>query len=153
MNPDLGDLTLTTKDGILNIRVVILIETPEGYIFESHEDGYVFAIGGRVKFNETSLDAAKRELCEEINCKDVKLDFRGLVENFFKVNNRKYHEINFIYYSKFKQVLDLKNFHSDHNGFVYIKKDDMRNFDIRPHILTDLIRSNNNFQHLINKDS
>ncbi len=33
------DLTLKADEGILNIRVLILIETPKGFIFEKHEDG------------------------------------------------------------------------------------------------------------------
>ncbi len=147
-----NDLTLSTGSGVLNIRVLLLIETPRGFIFEKHENGYYFAIGGRVKFNETSFDAAKRELEEEINNVDIKLEFRGLVENFFTFKGEKTHEINFIYHGNLNEELDLSKLDSGHAGFEYIDPTKVNELDIRPKILKEILGSSSQFQHSINID-
>lgn len=149
MNIDSHDLTLTTDKGILNIRVLILLEPPKGYIFEKHEDGYYFAIGGRVKFNENSEDAAHRELQEEIHNDNIELNLKGIIENFFKVKGENYHEINFVYYGKLEKEMDLTSLHSDHVGFCYLTPKEAKALDVRPKVLLQALGSKD-FQHLIN---
>ena len=152
INIDSHDLTLNTEQGILNIRVLILLRTSKGFIFEKHEDGYYFAIGGRVKFNEQSKDAAYRELKEEIHNNNIALRLTGIIENFFKVKNDKYHEINFVYYGELREPIDLNALHSDHDGFKYIKSEIANKFDIRPRILIQKLDSREHFQHFVNID-
>jgi 8-oxo-dGTP pyrophosphatase MutT (NUDIX family) len=152
MGTEDGDLTLKVNDSTLNIRVLLLIECPQGYIFESHEDGYYFAIGGRLKLNESSIDGAKRELQEEIEIDNIDLKMIGIIENFFVYKGEKAHEINFVYKGTLTEDLDLSKFHSDHLGFKYIKAKEAVSFDIKPKAILDILRTNEDFYRLINKD-
>jgi 8-oxo-dGTP pyrophosphatase MutT (NUDIX family) len=150
------DLTLLLNDTFLNIRVAILLETPNGFVFERSKDGYLFALGGRVKINETSEEAAAREIFEELKLTDLKLDLISIIENFFSVDNgKKYHEINFVYRTITNEAPDLSQFVSDSGnvGYAYIKKEDFENYDIRPRALKELIKSVKAFTHLVNKSN
>ena len=54
------DLSLNVDDFYLNIRVAIIARTKNGFILEKKKTSeYYFLIGGRMKINESSLEAAK----------------------------------------------------------------------------------------------
>ena len=70
------DLQIKLQDTTLKIRVAGLVKTSKGYLFEKNQEkGYVFTIGGKIMLNESSEDAIKREIEEEIgmNVKEIKL--------------------------------------------------------------------------------
>jgi len=154
MSTQPDDLTFDHDQGVLNIRVLIVISTPDGYVFEKSNDGYYFTIGGRVKIHETTIEAAQRELKEELNVETNTLKLMGLIENFFVMNDRKYHEYNFVFQLQLENSIDLNSFSSDgdNEGFITIKEDDLHNYDIRPKVIPDLIASTDTFCHFINKD-
>lgn len=151
MTPNANDLTLASEKGILNIRVLILVETPKGYIFEKHEDGYLFAIGGRVQFDETTEAAAHRELEEEIQNGEIELSLRGIIENFYKTRGSLYHEFNFVYYGKLNQEINLEKLESGHSGFAYVTPETAHGLDIKPNILSESLATET-FFHLVNRD-
>ena len=91
------DLTLLAGDTTLNIRVAVLVRTKRGIIVENHASGYSFLLGGRVQVNETSEDAARREVFEEIGVEVKNLRMKAVVENFFKQGSRHIHEICLVY--------------------------------------------------------
>jgi 8-oxo-dGTP pyrophosphatase MutT (NUDIX family) len=93
---NMDDLTIFVNDIKLNIRVAVIIETDEGYIFEKDPKWYYyFIVGGRIKTNETSVEAAKREIYEELGIELENFTIKAIVENFFEENNIKYQEICF----------------------------------------------------------
>jgi 8-oxo-dGTP pyrophosphatase MutT (NUDIX family) len=149
---DDNDLTLQIKDSILNLRVLLLISTPNGYIFEVHEDGFCFAIGGRIKLNESSMDAAKREFREEMLQDDIDLNLIGIVENFFIYKGIKYHEINFVYDGIINKNINLTELHSDHVGYRYIQPTEAETINIKPKAILNIFKTKKAFHHLINKD-
>ena len=65
------DLTLPIEDKILNIRVAVILKTKIGYVLEKSKNGYFFVLGGRIKINESSEQAARREVFEEGNEIDI----------------------------------------------------------------------------------
>ena len=130
-----GDLQFVVEDTVFNYRVVVLLNTPDGYVFEKSGDGYLFAVGGKVSINEDSAEAAKRELNEElgINCTDLKLV--AIVENFFVLPGEggRYHELGMVYHANLDESLNLKELKSGntHNqGFVAIKPENFGSVDI-----------------------
>lgn len=147
------DLTVETNSGILNIRVLVLIKTTDGFIFEHNTEGYYFAIGGRVKFNETSVDAAYRELEEEIQETKIHLRMCGIIENFFEHQNQPCHEINFVYVGELSKNIDLSTLNSDHLGFKYITPEQADSMDIRPKELVKFLTFEGEFLHLVNRDT
>ncbi len=137
------DLTIKLENTTLNIRVAILLKSKNGYIFEKHKRGYLFAIGGRVKLNESFIEAAKRELKEELLISDqdfnIKLNAKAIIENFYKSidenNNEIYiHEICFVY-----EAVDIYDGIVREEFFVEVSAENFINHDIRPTALLDIM--------------
>ncbi|HRN85702.1 MAG TPA: NUDIX domain-containing protein [Candidatus Dojkabacteria bacterium] len=154
------DLTIDFGASMLNIRVLLLIKYKGGYLFELNTDDYYFAIGGRVKFGESSSEAAKRELKEELDYNDLELELIGLIENFFVIGEKSVHEVNFVYGGAIKDEIDFNNLKSNHKGFSSLLPEDVMTSDVRPKVLKELIPkllSNydeiGEFIHLVNRDS
>jgi 8-oxo-dGTP pyrophosphatase MutT (NUDIX family) len=137
------DLSIDLNNTILYIRVAVLIKGQNGYIFEKHKDDYVFIVGGKIQLNETSLQAAKRELKEELNLDIIDLKFKSIIENIYKKpTGQKVHEICFLYEtaSIYDKPLD--------DDFVEINNQNKDDFDIRPLIIKEFIGENNS-NHII----
>lgn len=141
------DLTINIKDIILNVRVAIIVKTKKGFVLEKHPQGFLYFIGGRIKINETSEEAAKREIYEEIGMHVEKFTFKTVVENFFISENQPVHEICFVYMTD--DELEIPNLLSDH---IECPIDDFKNMDIRPKIIKDYVLTNDNSPHVISKN-
>ena len=146
------DLTVEINNLILNIRVMLLIKYQGGYLFEHHEDGYYFVIGGRVKMLESTEQAALRELNEELKRTDIKVKLSGLIENFFTYKGQASHELNFVYSGELNEAIDLTELDSDHLGYVVLTKEQINALDIKPRALKQLILMDRGFAHLVNRD-
>ena len=139
------DLTIKLEDATLNIRVAILLKSKNGYIFEKHKHGYLFTIGGRVKLNESFMEAVERELKEEMLISDenfdIKLKPRAIIENFFEIKNNeieneyeRVHEICFVY-----EAEDVYDGPLREEFFIDVPIEDFAKHDIRPTAMVDLI--------------
>lgn len=152
-----GDLQFVVEDTIFNYRVVVLLKTPDGYVFEKSGDGYLFAIGGKASINEDSSESAKRELMEEIGLKCNELKLVAVIENFFVLpgNGGKYHELALVYRTEIDKRLNLSKIKSGNPrnlGFMTIKPDDFGSVDIKPTVLPKIILEYKEFVHIINRD-
>jgi 8-oxo-dGTP pyrophosphatase MutT (NUDIX family) len=77
-----------------------LIFLSEGYDKVKKQTFYR-ALGGGVKFGESSLEALKREFKEEINAEITNIIYLGTIENVFTYNGEKGHEIIQLYQCDF----------------------------------------------------
>ena len=59
-------------------------------------------LGGGIEFQESSIEALKREFLEEIGKEIIIKDFLGLAENIFTFNGKPGHEIVLFYSADFK---------------------------------------------------
>lgn len=139
MTQNNSDLTLNIDDSCLNIRVAVIAKTKNGYILERKRNtDYYFLIGGRIKINETSSEAAIREIKEEIDLeiKEADLEFKTIIENFFtyEVEKIKTHELCFLYEIK----EELENINLKEN-FVECKLEEIKNLEIKPTVLQKLL--------------
>jgi 8-oxo-dGTP pyrophosphatase MutT (NUDIX family) len=140
------DLSIKLENTTLYIRVAALIKTEKGYLFEKSSKGYIYTVGGKLKLNESSLDAVKREVKEELGIKVENITLRSVLENFYTNNGESVHEICFIY-----EVDEVMNFEVPPN-FIEVLPENADNYDIRPKPISDLIKSKNKtFQNIIVK--
>ncbi len=73
----------------------------EGYD-ELKNEHYLRPVGGSIDFGETSEQAAKREVLEELGEESHSFKLLGVSENLFTFNGEKGHEIVFVYEAQFK---------------------------------------------------
>jgi 8-oxo-dGTP pyrophosphatase MutT (NUDIX family) len=142
---NMDDLTIFVNDIKLNIRVAVIIETDAGYIFEKDPKWYYyFIVGGRIKINETSSEAAQREIYEELGIELKNFILKAIAENFFEENNIKYQEICFYYRCKINGTMQLPE------KYYALTVDEIRKNNIRPIFIYNIISSkDNDIMHII----
>lgn len=143
MEKNMGNKDIVIKDGKnkFNYRVAGIFEYDNKLLIQkSDKDTFYSLIGGRVKFNETSREAIKREIKEEIKfaVKEEKLKLVRIYENFFKYGPARYHELLFIYVIKVQDDDELEKncdfYCSDKptTKMLWIHKEKLQDMDIRP---------------------
>lgn len=141
-----------------NFRVAGIIVDGNNYLIQhSGDDPYYSLVGGRVELSEDTATSLIREIEEEVNIK-VNLDDLKLidvVENFFYLKGRDFHELLFIYrvdVSKYNldkepiNTLDKKD--SVNTWFSY---NEMLDLNIQPKLIKDILNSTE-LNHTINRD-
>ena len=96
----MADLSMMIDDTKFNYRVGLMIVRGSKVLVECNPDfDFVTLPGGRVHTLESSQEALKRELGEEMHIEldTSSLKMRALIENFFMLDNKKYHELYFLY--------------------------------------------------------
>ena len=101
-----NDMCVACNNGILNIRVGAII-TKDGKILMvgNERANYLYSVGGRIKFGETSEEAIVREVFEETGVK-MEIDRLGFIhENYFYGDapsnlGKLIYEISFFFYMK-----------------------------------------------------
>ncbi|MCX6754516.1 MAG: NUDIX domain-containing protein [Candidatus Nomurabacteria bacterium] len=139
------DLSIPIQDTTLYIRVAGFIKTKNGLLFEQSKDGgYIFTIGGKIKLNENSEEAIKREVMEEIGLKVDDIKLCSIMENLYSKSNKKTHEICFVYIVNNIFEGDIPK------GFIEVKLDDINNFDVRPSSMVKILNDKDTlFKHII----
>jgi len=146
---------------IFNYRVVailtnknrVLLHTPDYF-------GHYAVPGGRCNELETSEDAIRRELKEELNINNAIVKMEWIVENFFKIEDKKYHEISFYFsvlLSSNSKLYNGKNVFG-HEGkdkieFIWFNIDKLSEIDLKPSFIKKEINNlGNGIKHIIFKD-
>ena len=147
------------KGTIFNYRIVAIIIKDNKVLFQKLEkDKFWAPIGGRCQLNETSIEAIKREIYEEIEVTEIKdLNLIWVVENFFNINNNNIHEISFYYNVTLgdnEEIYKLKEFKGkEKEKNIYFKWFNLKNIEqepIKPDFLKkSLTNISNNISHYI----
>lgn len=99
------DMCVPCDDGMLNIRVGAIIVKDGKILMAGDERKYLYTVGGRIKFGETTEEAVVREVMEETGVK-MEIDRLGFVlENYFYGDSasdlgKLIYEIDFFFYMK-----------------------------------------------------
>ena len=100
------DMCVPCDDGILNIRVgAIIMKDGKILMVGNERSNYLYSVGGRIKFGETTDEAIVREVYEETGVK-MEIDRLGFVhENYFYGDaptnlDKLIYEISFFFYMK-----------------------------------------------------
>jgi 8-oxo-dGTP diphosphatase len=141
------DLTIPLENITLNIRVAILIKKDGGFILEKSKGGYYFPVGGRVKVGETSEEAAKREISEELGVVIENIKLKAIIEQFFGPKDNRFQEICFVY--SVPDMNDLKL--NDDFGIYSLEQIETINF--YPQIIKEAMKAtNDDILHLTIKE-
>lgn len=157
------DAAINTSEGRLKLRVSGIIIHDNKILLEEYDGDTLFFPGGTVNFYETSEDAIKRELLEEVD-KEFVID--GLVsineEYYYNAKNSKTHCINFYYKMKFKNPndadsIDMDRVENDHgymcqHHYKWIDLSDLKNVDLVPVKMKEQIIDNNICTHNVIND-
>lgn len=154
-------IKMKTDDYNFKFRVSgLIIRNNKLLLVDMNNSGFLCLPGGYVELGETTEEAIKRELVEEIDKDVIVKKYLGVVENYF-INKffKKMHEISFYYLMDFADAnIKENNFtliendkgHNIKLDFKWISIDELDKFDIRPHFLKDLFKNNDlEFNHLI----
>lgn len=154
------DLSIDIEDYKLNIRAGGLIIHNNKILAHKNinKDHYCIP-GGRIELGENSETTIKREIQEELG-KDIDiLKYSSTIENFFYMNEKKYHELYFLYRVEFKNEEDKKIEYTMHNiegkdylQYEWLDIDKIDEYNILPECLKDMLKKDNIPTHVINEE-
>lgn len=155
----MSDLSIIIDRVKFNFRVGLLVKKQKQVLVECNPDyDFVVLPGGRVKTLESSEDALIRKINEEmkIDLTNYNLEFIGVDENFFELDNIKYHELYFIYKIEIDENNDdfkdgMINYDSKVNYYKWVNILDLNEVNLLPKSLINIIDSNG-IHHSIQKD-
>ena len=155
----MSDLSIIIDGVKFNFRVGLLVKMKKQVLVECNQDyDFVVLPGGRVKTLESSEDALIREINEEmkIDLTNYNLEFIGADENFFELDNIKYHELYFIYKIEIDENNEdfkdgMINYDSKVNYYKGVDILDLKEVNLLPKSLINIIDSNG-IHHSIQKD-
>lgn len=155
----MSDLSIIIDGVKFNFRVGLLVKMKKQVLVECNQDyDFVVLPGGRVKTLESSEDALIREINEEmkIDLTNYNLEFIDADENFFELDNIKYHELYFIYKIEIDENNEdfkdgMINYDSIVNYYKWVDILDLKEVNLLPKSLINIIDSNG-IHHSIQKD-
>jgi len=140
------DLSIMFEKEKFNFRVGAIIEYKNKILLQKNENLDFYNIpGGRVKIGESTLDAIKREIEEELGIKETNYILFHVLENFFTFNNTKTHELLFVYKLKLEEghPLTLKDKISAKDRIeeinYWVNKEDSNKLNCKPISLHQII--------------
>lgn len=153
------DLSLMVGNVKFNYRAGLLITKNNKVLVECNPDyDFVTIPGGRVKTKESSIDALIRELEEEmhITISKEEVRFKSVIENFFELDNKDYHELFFLYKLNVQDkddrfMEDMINYDSEKSYYKWVDKDKLDEVNLLPKPIRK-ISTNDEFESIIVKD-
>lgn len=153
------DLSLMVGNVKFNYRAGLLITKNNKVLVECNPDyDFVTIPGGRVKTKESSIDALIRELEEEmhITISKEEVRFKSVIENFFELDNKDYHELFFLYKLNVEEkddrfMEDMINYDSEKSYYKWVDRDKLDEVNLLPKPITN-ISTNDEFESIIVKD-
>ena len=143
------DLSIMVDDVKLNIRVGIIFKYQDKVLIELSNTSNSVIPGGRIKINEESSDAIKREIKEEMDfdLDSKKIQFLNVLEEFFEIDNVQFHEIFFVYNylvddDDYNKLLSIKrNLDSTTNYYEFVDINKLKEVNLLPERLIEMIKA------------
>lgn len=152
---DNQNITFKNGDIKFNFRVAVLIEHKDKVLLETSGEFWNM-IGGRVHFGDSTLEAAKRELKEELNVDIANLKLINVSENFFPWMGSNQQELLFVYRAvvdnsyEFTKKEKIKCADAE-KIFKWHNKKDVENLVCKPEIIKTLVKQCKDITHEITK--
>ena len=154
------DLSIDIEDYKLNVRAAaIIIHNGKILVHKNINKPHYAIIGGRVKIGESSQVAVKREVMEEIG-KDIEIcNYIATIENFFYLENKKYHEMLFVYSAEFVEDDDklieytLNNVEGKEELYYeWIEISKLDKYELLPYAIKEILKEDKFPVHIINNE-
>lgn len=129
------DINFDVDGIIVSVRSCgIIINGDNILLHKKTYDDFYALVGGRVKANESTIAAVKREFYEELNINVDVVKMLYCIENFFSYDEKKHHELMFVYLVKTSDSIPSESFVIDENVFCWVDKCKFSNIKIKPSI-------------------
>ena len=157
---DKMDLCLDVGEYKLNIRAAgVIIHNNKVLLHKNVNKDHYAIPGGRIEIGENSEETLRREIREELG-KEIEIkDYMATIENFFEMDEKKYHELYFLYKSEFAEEEDKKIDYTIHNveGKEYLQYEwadlnKIEEYNILPKCLKDILKMRQFPTHKINDE-
>ncbi|MGT2812671.1 NUDIX hydrolase [Streptococcus minor] len=145
------DFRTQIANQVFGVRAVALI-VQDGKIFLTKRGDSYHTIGGAVEVNESTNQAVVRETKEELGMDVEVIELAFVVENWFKVGEKKFHNIEFHYMVKPLEKTPNMMVEADCRfPCEWVSIDDLEHLDVRPDFLQREMKSwNGQLKHIIN---
>ncbi|MDE6583599.1 MAG: NUDIX domain-containing protein [Clostridia bacterium] len=139
------DISFSVENSRFNFRVMAFICYKDNMLLSS-ADGIDFCNmpGGRVKMGESTLEAIKRELYEELDLVEINPKLIAVYENFFTWKEKDVQELDFIYKIDVDEIQfkRLENFcvkdSTNNERTHWVKKSQLKDVVCLPEIIYDV---------------
>lgn len=154
------DISIDVNDYKLNIRAgAVIIHNNKLLVHKNINSDHYALPGGRIAIGENSEETIKREILEEIGKEIETIGYISTIENFFEMNNKKYHEIMFVYKAEFVNEKDkliediIKNIEGkDYLQYEWLDISAIEKYPILPKAIKEILREKTFPVHKINND-
>lgn len=153
------DITIELEEYILNIRAsVVIIHDDKVLVHRNINSNHYALVGGRVQLGEDSIETVKREIKEEMGKEIEIIGYISTIENFFTMNGKKYHEIEFVHLAEFKEERDkliqdtIKNIEGkDYLQYEWIERKKIDQVPLMPVKIQSILKDGRYPLHVIDK--
>lgn len=140
---------------IENIVRAVILNSEKSEILLARQIGkdYTFLPGGHIENGETAHNALDREIVEEIGTEGKVGPLLWTVENIFTdADGNNCHEVVLYFlYAYYERFYNFKvDSLEDHLEFLWVNLDDLEFFNLKPAILTELLRKFNSAEETEN---
>ncbi len=154
------DITINVEDYILNIRAaVVIIHNGKILVHRNINSDHYALPGGRVEIGENSENTIKREILEEMGKEVEVIGYISTIENFFEMNGKKYHEIEFVHKAEFVKKEDkmlqdtIKNVEGkDFLQYEWLELDKIEQYPLMPKVIKEILKNKVFPVHKVNDD-
>ena len=149
------DIRYTNGDFQFLCRVSVLIfnrDQSKVLLFNVEGRQFYLIPGGKVHELEESVDAAKREVKEELGWENLDYSFLAISEEM--VNDKGYHnqQINLIYKAIYQADIvetKFKGLEGDWINFEWVDVKNIDSYDVYPSSVKDMVRDPNRIYHTV----
>ena len=154
------DISIKLDDYRLYVRSgCIIVHDNKILMHRNLVHNYYAIIGGKIAIGENSKETLKREMIEETGKEIEIIGYVTTVENFYEMDNEKYHEIMFIHKAEFVNeedkkmtdtIINLEN--KNDQQYEWLDLDRIDEYNVKPKVLFKILKNREDVAHLVNYD-